>query len=416
MQPQPEHSDSRRDQFTSHFGLLSGRAENNEVIRIPRQNPQSLSLAPPRLIQHVQRDVRQQRGDRRPLRGPGLDGRDDPALKHPSTKPASQQLHDPPVGHPPLNLSDQRLVRDLIEARLDVGIEHPRPAPVDRPSDGLQSMMRRTLRAKPVAARKEVSLEDRLEHDLRCRHHYPVGDRWDPERPQLTWPPGFRDLHPPKRPRPISPGPQLHGERVEEIADPGTLDLLDGHTINTGRPAVSTNLTPGSPHDVAAGDMVKESMETTILILLGTAVQHTLKGTNPVPTRQGAADGPSRHIGTHQRLLPALRASMKCGPFPHRRLCCPTAQAVLRPAPTPARPRNPFPGFAGYRRASLPAPPQGPGPRRVSPVPRTAFRPFHAQYAGGSFSVRSWIPDAFHGLRRAQTGSAPSLPSRRTRL
>ncbi len=47
---------------------------------------------------------------------------------------------------------------------------------------------------------------------------------------------------------------------------------------------------------------------------------------------------------------------MKCGPFPHRRLCCPTAQAVLRRAPTPARPRNPFPGFAGYRRASLPAP------------------------------------------------------------
>ena len=47
---------------------------------------------------------------------------------------------------------------------------------------------------------------------------------------------------------------------------------------------------------------------------------------------------------------------MKCGPFPHRRLCCPTAQAVLRPAPTPARPRNPFPGFAGHRRASLPAP------------------------------------------------------------
>jgi hypothetical protein len=32
--------------------------------------------------------------------------------------------------------------------------------------------------------------------------------------------------------------------------------------------------------------------------------------------------------------------------------------ALLRPAPTPARPRNPFPGFAGYRRTSLPAAPQ----------------------------------------------------------
>ena len=87
--------------------------------------------------------------------------------------------------------------------------------------------------------------------------------------------------------------------------------------------------------------------------------------------------------------------------------------ALLRPAPTAARPRNPFPGFAGYRRASLPATPQQAGPRRLSPVPRTALRPFHAPYAGGSFSVRSWIPDAFHGLHRAQTGSAPSTSAQR---
>jgi len=142
-------------------------------------------------------------------------------------------------------------------------------------------------------------------------------------------------MYPPKRPRPIGPGPQLHGEGVEEIADPGTLDLLDGHTINTGRSAVGTNLTPGSRHDVAAGDMVKESMETTILILLGTAVEHTLKGTNPVPTRQGAADGPSRYIGTHQRLLPALRASMKCGPFAPGGLCCPADQHYYDPLRLP---------------------------------------------------------------------------------
>jgi hypothetical protein len=31
MQPQPERPDRRRDQVASLFGLLSGRAENNEV-------------------------------------------------------------------------------------------------------------------------------------------------------------------------------------------------------------------------------------------------------------------------------------------------------------------------------------------------------------------------------------------------
>jgi len=48
-------------------------------------------------------------------------------------------------------------------------------------------------------------------------------------------------------------------------------------------------------------------METAILILLSTAVQHALESTNPVHT-QGVADGSSRY-GTHQvpLLLPVHR-------------------------------------------------------------------------------------------------------------
>src|SRR5438093_1542438 len=85
---------------------------------------------------------------------------------------------------------------------------------------------------------------------------------------------------------------------------------------------------------------------------------------------------------------------------------------VLRPAPTAARPPSPLPGFAGYRRASLPVTPQATGPRRLSRVPRTTIRTFNAQYAGGFLSARSWNKDAFRGLRRARNGSAPSLPAR----
>jgi hypothetical protein len=40
----------------------------------------------------------------------------------------------------------------------------------------------------------------------------------------------------------------------------------------------------------------------------------------------------------------------------------------------------------------------------------TTIRTFNAQYAGGFLSARSWTPGAFHGLRRARTGSGPSLP------
>jgi hypothetical protein len=276
------------------------------------------------------------------LRGPGFDGRDDPALKHPGAKPTTQQLDDPLIDYPSLDLSEESLVRDLIKTCLDVGVEHPQSATVDRRPDGLQGMMRRTLRAKPVAAREEVGLENRLKDDLRCRHHHPVGDRGNPERTGMSRPPRLGDMHTPKRLGPIGPDLQLPGKGLEEIADPGALDLLDGHTIDAGRSAVSTDLAPGSPHDVAAGDLVKESMETTVPILLGTAVEHALKGTNPVHA-QSVADRSSR-FGTHQRLLPALRASMKCGPFAPGGLCCPADQHYYGPLRLPLGRAIPFPG------------------------------------------------------------------------
>ena len=105
-------------------------------------------------------------------------------------------------------------------------------------------------------------------------------------------------------------------------------------------------------------------------------------------------------IGTHQSPSRPSRASMKRGPFPHRRLCCPHGSSSTTTRSDSRSSASPFPGFAGYRRASLPATPQATGPRRVSPVPRTPIRPFNAQYAGGSLGARFRIPDAFHGLRR----------------
>jgi site-specific DNA recombinase len=135
--------------------------------------------------------------DRRPLRGARLDGGHDPALKHPRPKPTTQQLQHPPIRHPPLDLSDQRRMRNLIETALDVSIERPHLAPVDRRPDSLQRVMGRQPGPKPVAGREKVGLKDRLKHDLRCRHHHPVGQARDAERPQLPRPARLRDEHPP---------------------------------------------------------------------------------------------------------------------------------------------------------------------------------------------------------------------------
>jgi hypothetical protein len=199
-------------------------------------------------------------------------------------------------------------VIDFVEAASDVGVERPHLAPVDRRPDRLQSVVGRTLRAEPVAGGQEVGLEDRLEHDPRRRHHHPVGHRGNPERPELARPARLGDLDPPRRPRPVATGTQLRGEPVEEVAHPGALDLLDGHAIDAGGSAVCTDLAPGPQHDVAAGDLVEEGVEAAIPILLGTAVEHALEGTNPVHAL-GAADGPSLEIGTHRvpPILPVRR-------------------------------------------------------------------------------------------------------------
>jgi hypothetical protein len=122
--------------------------------------------------------------------------------------------------------------------------------------------------------------------------------------------------------RPVGPGTQPSGKLVEEITDPGALDRLDGHAIDARGSTVGTDLMPRPLQDVAAGDLVKERVKTTVPVLLGTAIEHALESTNTVHT-EGAADGPSLQIGTHQSPSHPLRASMKRGPFPHRRFCCP---------------------------------------------------------------------------------------------
>ena len=71
------------------------------------------------------------------------------------------------------------------------------------------------------------------------------------------------------------------------------------------------------------------------------------------------------------------------------------------------------PPWARRRRMSdrpalcLPPPPAS-GPRRASPVPRTAFWPFNAHYAGEFLGTRSRFRGAFRGLRLNLTGSALS--------
>src|ERR1035438_513865 len=108
-------------------------------------------------------------------------------------------------------------------------------------------------------------------------------------------------------------------------------------------------------------------------------------------------------------------APTKQRPFPHRRLCCPAAQAVLRPPPTPTRPAIHFPRSPVIGRHAPAALPQSAGPGRASPVPAATIDTFRAPYAGESLTAALQDLHRFHGLRPEFGGSALPVPAPRTR-
>jgi len=58
VQAQPQ---DRRHELAGLFGLLAGGAQDHQVICILHQHPEALPAALPRLIEHVQGDVGEQR-------------------------------------------------------------------------------------------------------------------------------------------------------------------------------------------------------------------------------------------------------------------------------------------------------------------------------------------------------------------
>jgi len=183
-------------------------------------------------------------------------------------------------------------VPDRPEAVANIGVKHPVGAAVGLDPDRVARLVGRATRAKPVALRQEVSLEHWFKDQLRRRHRYPVAHTRDRQRPgaaRLSW---LGDIDSPQRLRPVGPDPKLRGELLKEGRHPGRLDGVDGHPINARRPSVSTDLVPGPLEDVAAGDLVVEGMETTVRLLLGTAVQHPLQGTGRIQAI-GSRGGPS---------------------------------------------------------------------------------------------------------------------------
>ena len=152
----------------------------------------------------------------------------------------AQELQDMTVGDPLLDHRHQPRVRNLSETVRDVRLSDPPPAVPRLINEHLQRVMLRSPGPEPKRARREVRLEDRLNHRLRGSLDDPVANPRDRQRPPLTAA-RLRDEHPAGRPRSVAAVLQIRRQLVKELGDAVLLDVGDGLTVDAGRAAIGAH-------------------------------------------------------------------------------------------------------------------------------------------------------------------------------
>ena len=177
-----------------------------------------------------------------------------------------------------------------------------------------------------------------------------------------------------------------------------------------GAPRLVAHVAPGPAQDVAAGDLVVQGMEPACGILLGTAVEHALQGTDLSRPSAWLMDLAAHGALTRSSLL--RRASMKQGSFPPAGLCCPGRRTTTTPSDCLSAARH-FPGSPVIGRHASRTPQAGAEEALSSSQDNllTVPRP----YAGGFMAPApgSQVPSMAFA---SHTGSAPSWPLTRVSL
>ena len=137
----------------------------------------------------------------------------DAVLHHPCREPLPQQLEHPPVRDASADERHQLVVVDASEVVADVGVEHVIAPASAALSQRLERHRRTLLRPEAVRARKEIRLEDRLQHELRRHLHHSVSHRRDAQRPLLAV--GLRNVPTQHRCRSIRACAQRRLDRFE---------------------------------------------------------------------------------------------------------------------------------------------------------------------------------------------------------
>ena len=200
----------------------------------------------------------------------------------------------------------QGRMRDLVETCRDVALDDP----LIRAGRQIAGLGNRVLspppRAEAVAARQEIRLQDRLQHQGQRRLDHPVGDGRDPQAALLATRLGDHPL--PHRHRAEAAVLQTHPQPVEELPDPhdrlhvvGTLAV---HASGLGAP-VAPHPIPGHKQERGIGDKVEQIVKPAMRIIPGPTVQLHLDPQYPAARH---ISGGRKLVGVHRR-PPGIPAS-----------------------------------------------------------------------------------------------------------
>ena len=177
------------------FGPAPGGGEDHEIVRIPDQRPQAGRLLPG-LVDDVEGDVGQQRRDGRTLGSPRLGVGDHPVLEHPCPQPPPQQLqHRRSTTR--RSTWPMRAPWSMLSKHALMSASSTQSAPRLAATRITSSACGRSASGGTRSSSEEVGLEDGFEDDLGRRHDYPVGHRWDAERPGFARLARLGDVDPP---------------------------------------------------------------------------------------------------------------------------------------------------------------------------------------------------------------------------
>jgi len=247
-------------------------------------------------------------------------------------------------------------MRDIVQGRLDAGVQHP-PVPASAEHVNLGDRVVRPPRwPEPVGDRLEVRLEDGFQHELQRGLDHLVSHGGDAGFPELPRSARLRDQPLAYRQRPERARLQLVPQVIQELLDTDALPgQPDGHAVHAGRVRAPVALDPAVRHIQRRRVMheVEQVIEPAARISRRPAVKLGLhpRYPRPRPFRDqipGAAI--RRRVLRHCSLLPF---SKPLPPFPIRR-ALPGSEyyggsapsQAGRPTARPARPAR-WPRVAG---------------------------------------------------------------------